>query len=102
MSKEITKTSKIEVNVGLNENHVPLRMKWSATDGQVENQDTKAMMLAMWDADKGHTLKIDLWTEDMSVEEMRKKPKKYCDKIVYRILYPKLKNNDYLLPELLI
>jgi gliding motility-associated protein GldC len=71
MSKEIVKTSKIEVNVGLNENHVPLRMKWSASDGNVDNQDTKAMMLAMWDANKGHTLKIDLWTEDMSVEEMK-------------------------------
>jgi len=33
----------------------------------------------------------------LSVEKMRKNPKKYCDKIVYRILYPKLKNNDYLL-----
>ena len=37
----------------------------------------------------------------LSVEKMRKNPKKYCDKIVYRILYPKLKNDDYVLYTLL-
>ena len=71
MSKEIVKTSTIDIKVGLNENHVPLRMQWSATDGNVSNEETKAMMLAMWDAEKKNTLKIDLWTEDMSVEEMK-------------------------------
>ena len=71
MTKEIKKTSSIDIKVGLNENHVPLRMQWSATDGNIDNQDTKAMLLAMWDTDKQQTLKIDLWTEDMSVEEMK-------------------------------
>jgi gliding motility-associated protein GldC len=71
MEKEIVKTSEININVGLNENHVPLKMKWSATDGNVNNQDTKAMFLAMWDEDKKQTLKIDLWTDQMTVEEMK-------------------------------
>ena len=71
MEKEIVKTSEININVGLNENHVPLKMKWSTTDGNVNNQDTKAMFLAMWDEDKKQTLKIDLWTDQMTVEEMK-------------------------------
>jgi gliding motility-associated protein GldC len=71
MEKEIVKTSDIKINVGLNENHVPLRMKWSASDGNVNDQETKAMFLAMWDEDKKQTLKIDLWTDQMSVEEMK-------------------------------
>ena len=71
MEKEIVKTSEIKINVGLNENHVPLRMKWSATDGNIDNQETKAMLLAMWDEDKKQTLKIDLWTDQMTVEEMK-------------------------------
>jgi gliding motility-associated protein GldC len=71
MTKEIKKTSSIDIKVGLNENHVPLRMQWSASDGGVSNQDTKAMLLAMWDTEKQQTLKIDLWTEDMSIEEMK-------------------------------
>jgi gliding motility-associated protein GldC len=69
--KEITKTSDINVSIGLNENHVPVEMKWSATDGGIQNQDTKAMLLSMWDGAKNETLKIDLWTEEMSVEEMK-------------------------------
>jgi gliding motility-associated protein GldC len=71
MENEIVKTSEIKVNVDLNENHVPLRMKWSASDGNVDNQDTKAMFLAMWDEEKKQTLKIDLWTDQMTVEEMK-------------------------------
>ena len=71
MKTEIIKTSEIKINVGLNENHVPLRMKWSASDGNVDNQDTKAMFLAMWDEEKKQTLKIDLWTDQMTVEEMK-------------------------------
>ena len=71
MENEIVKTSEIKVNVGFNENHVPWRINWSATDGNVENQDTKAMFLAMWDEEKKQTLKIDLWTDQMTVEEMK-------------------------------
>jgi len=69
--KEITKKSDINISIGLNENHVPVEMKWSATDGGIQNQDTKAMLLSMWDGAKNETLKIDLWTEEMSVEEMK-------------------------------
>ena len=69
--KEIVKESTINISVGLNENHVPVKMKWSASDGGVHEQDTKAMLLSMWDGAKNETLKIDLWTEEMSVEEMK-------------------------------
>jgi len=71
MDKKIVKTSEIKINVGLNENNVPLRMLWEATDGKVENAEAKAMLLSMWDPKLKNTLKIDLWTEEMSIEEMK-------------------------------
>jgi gliding motility-associated protein GldC len=71
MKNENIKTSKIEVNVGLNENQVPIKMSWSATDGGVSNQDTKALLFSVWDSNEKQTLKIDLWTTEMSVEEMK-------------------------------
>ena len=71
MEDKITKTSKIEINVGLNENHLPIAMKWSADDGGVENASAKAMLLSLWDPTSSNTMKIDLWTKDMSVEEMK-------------------------------
>lgn len=71
MNKKIVKTSEIKVNIGVNENNVPMRMLWSATDGKVENEEAKALLFSVWDPKQKNTLKIDLWTEDMSIEEMK-------------------------------
>ncbi|MCO4813992.1 MAG: gliding motility protein GldC [Flavobacteriales bacterium] len=71
MEDKIVKTSNIAVKVGLNENNLPIGMKWSADDGGVENADAKAMLLSLWDPTSNNTMKIDLWTKDMSVEEMK-------------------------------
>ena len=68
---KITKTSKIEVNVGTNENNVPVRMLWSAEDGKIEKKEAMAMFLSLWDPKDKNTMKIDLWTKDMSIEEMK-------------------------------
>ena len=69
--ENITKTSEIKVQIGLNDNNLPLRMKWTATDGNVDNQEARAMLLSLWDPNEKNTMKIDLWTKDMSVEEMK-------------------------------
>ena len=71
MEDKIVKTSKIEVNIGLNENNLPIAMKWTAPDGGKENAEAKAMLLSLWDPTDNNTMKIDLWTKDMSVEEMK-------------------------------
>ena len=69
--ENITKTSEIKVQIGLNDNNLPIRMKWTATDGNVDNQEARAMLLSLWDPNEKNTMKIDLWTKDMSVEEMK-------------------------------
>lgn len=68
---KIVKTSNIEINVGTNENNVPVRMMWTAQDGNIEKEETKAMFLSMWDGKSKNTMKMDLWTKEMSVEEMK-------------------------------
>jgi gliding motility-associated protein GldC len=70
MSKTITST--IELKVELDENRVPEKLKWSAEDGGVNNEEAKAIMLSVWDSAAQETLKIDLWTKDMPVDEMKK------------------------------
>jgi gliding motility-associated protein GldC len=69
--EKIVKTSKIEIHVGTNVNNVPLRMNWTAGDGGVENQEAGGMFLSMWDPKDKNTVKIDLWTKDLSIEEMK-------------------------------
>ena len=67
----VAHTSEIKLIVGLDENRVPEQLTWSAEDGGVENEDAKAMMLSVWDSKNQESLKIDLWTKDMPVDEMK-------------------------------
>ena len=69
MSKAIT--SEIKFLVELDENRVPEKLTWSAEDGGVELEEAKAMMLSIWDSKVQETLRIDLWTKDMPVDEMK-------------------------------
>jgi len=64
-------TSEIKLSIELDENRVPEKLSFTAEDGGVENQDSKAMMLSVWDADKQESLRIDLWTKDMPVDQMK-------------------------------
>ena len=64
-------TSNIELNVELDENRVPEKLTWSAEDGGINNQEAKAMMLSVWDSKTQEMLRIDLWTKDMPVDEMK-------------------------------
>ena len=64
-------TSKIELEVELDENRVPERLSWSAQDGGIKNEEAKAIMLSVWDSKKQESLRIDLWTKDMPVDEMK-------------------------------
>tara|TARA_R110000772_G_scaffold134823_1_gene243522 strand:- start:199 stop:537 length:339 start_codon:yes stop_codon:yes gene_type:complete len=64
-------TSEIKLNVGLDENKIPETIRWTAEDGGVTNEETKAVMLSVWDNNKQESLRIDLWTKDMPVDEMK-------------------------------
>lgn len=63
--------SQITLTVGLDENRVPERLRWSAEDGGIDNEVAKAMLLSVWDSKNQESLKIDLWTKDMPVDEMK-------------------------------
>lgn len=67
------KTSEIHIKVGLDEQNVPETIQWEADDSPaVGLQPVKAMTLALWDDVQKGTLKIDLWTKDMEVHEMKR------------------------------
>ncbi|HLT32445.1 MAG TPA: gliding motility protein GldC [Aquaticitalea sp.] len=69
MSNTIKST--IELQVELDENRVPEKLSWTAQDGGINNEEAKAMMLSVWDSKAQETLRIDLWTKDMPVDEMK-------------------------------
>ena len=65
------KTSEIKFTVELDENKIPEKLKWNAEDAGISNEDTKAILISVWDPKKKETLKMDLWTKDMPLEEMK-------------------------------
>ncbi|MEN9347597.1 MAG: gliding motility protein GldC [Flavobacteriales bacterium] len=64
------KKSEIQINIALDENNVPEEINWKASDLNKE-AEAKAMILSLWDKNERNTLRIDLWTKDMEVEEMK-------------------------------
>lgn len=64
--------SDIKIAIELDENRVPEKMAWTARDGGVANEEAKAMLLSLWDHNQKESVRIDLWTKDMPVDEMQK------------------------------
>jgi gliding motility-associated protein GldC len=62
----------INISVELDQDNVPENIVWNADDmtGMGEAK-CRAMLLSLWDAEAKDTLKLDLWTKDMTVDEMK-------------------------------
>ena len=67
------KQSEINIKVSLDENHVPQKITWNSKDDvQDASSECKALMMSLWDAKENNTLRIDLWTKEMTVDDMTK------------------------------
>ncbi|WP_291780333.1 gliding motility protein GldC [Cecembia sp.] len=67
------KNSEIKFVVQLDEKNLPKTIQWDATDKEGGGLEaTKSISLNVWDNMNHSTLRIDLWTEDMSVAEMKR------------------------------
>ncbi len=65
------KEGDIIISVDTDENKIPKTIKWSANDADIVNKECKAMFLAMWDKEDKQALRMDLWTGEMMVDEMK-------------------------------
>ena len=76
------KKSDINIIVSLDEANVPEKITWTASDAHGSSQadtsepaqpsQSKAMSLSFWDDHQKNTLRIDLWTKEMPVNEMKR------------------------------
>lgn len=90
----VKKSSEIRIRIGLDENSVPEKIEWMAEDNPNASdfQTVKAFMLSLFDPESYDTLRVDLWTKDMQVNEM--------DVFVFQTLrslaqsYARATNND--------
>lgn len=67
------KKSTISFEVELDDKNIPKRILWDATDKPSEGMaETKSLSVAVWDDKQKNTLRIDLWSQDMPVLEMKR------------------------------
>lgn len=67
------KQSEINFTVHLDEQNIPDKIYWDATDNPNEGlSDTRAIAIALWDHYHRGTMKIDLWTKEMEVGDMKR------------------------------
>ena len=67
------KTSQIKFLITLDKDKIPEKITWNADDKMGDEfSETKSISLALWDHKKMNTLKIDLWTKDMKVNDMKR------------------------------
>jgi len=64
------KQSEIKFVVTLDENSMPSKIDWSASDNSTVST-SKAVMISLWDDKEMSALRIDLWTKEMKVDEMK-------------------------------
>jgi len=60
----------LKFEIELDENNLPLDIEMHASDGAAAENSIKALMVSAWSAKTKETLRIDLWTKDMPVNEM--------------------------------
>ena len=66
------KTAEIKLTIELDDNNVPENIVWQSTDGDnKEAVPVKSLMLSVWDPSYQNAMRLDLWTKDMPVDEMK-------------------------------
>ncbi len=67
------KTSEINFRVELDNNNIPEKIWWDATEKPDPGlSETKAISISLWDHVQKNTMRIDLWSKEMPVEEMKR------------------------------
>ena len=66
------KKSTIQFSIELDDNNVPEKITWEATDKPEGLTESKSLSISLWDHEQKNTLRIDLWTKDMPVEDMKR------------------------------
>ncbi len=67
------KDTEIKFHIELSDDNLPEKIFWRATDAPTKGiTEAKALHVSVWDNTHAETLRIDLWTKDMQVLEMKR------------------------------
>ena len=67
----MSKNAEIKFTVQLDQNNVPDKIFWQASDADFEgDKSCDSIFISIWDKEKKNSLSIDLWTNKMEIGEM--------------------------------
>lgn len=67
------KKSEINFTVELDDENIPEKITWNASEkGTTDPDETKSISISLWDHAQQNTMRIDLWTKEMPVDEMKR------------------------------
>lgn len=67
------KKSKINFEIDLDKENIPEKIMWNATEKPEDGpEETSAINISLWDPNERNTMRIDLWTKEMPVDEMKR------------------------------
>lgn len=62
--------SEIKLTVSLDEKNVPNNISWESSENEQGPREVSSMFLSLWDLKDKNTFNINLWTPQMTVEEL--------------------------------
>lgn len=67
------KKAEVKITVELDAQNLPENILWESTDAKQSDQvPVKAFILSLWDHNYKNSMRLDLWTKDMPVDEMKR------------------------------
>ena len=67
------KKSEIKFVVELDKDNIPEKITWDADEKEQSGpSETKSISLSLWDQENKNTMRIDLWSKDMPMDEMKR------------------------------
>jgi gliding motility-associated protein GldC len=68
----MAKKSTIQFEIELDDQNVPENIEWKASDREQSDEysKAKAMLVSIFERDTKETLRFDIWTKEMQVQEM--------------------------------
>ena len=60
----------LKFEIELDDNNLPINIEMNSSDAAESEKKIKALMVSAWAAETKETLRIDLWTKDMPLNEM--------------------------------
>ncbi len=66
------KKIELNFNIELDEQKIPDRIRWNSGEKDATEKESKAIAVSIWDGKNNNTLRIDQWTKEMTVFEMKR------------------------------